>query len=135
MTRCLRTAWLIAIILMLLCMAAACPSSGRDTYQQALRKYDASDYPAALALFDKAAELEPESVMIMYGRALTLYKLERFEEAISAFDTFIDKSEPVREDYRDERSDAAFYRDKSRLALGQELEQNEEAIPPPPMGE
>lgn len=131
----LNFAGLFICSVLLICTVSACPSSGRDTYQKALRQYDANNYPAALELFDKATEQEPESVMIMYGRALTLYKLERYEEAITAFETFLEKSESVRKDYRDERSDAAFYRDKCKLALGMELEQNEEAIPPPPMGE
>ena len=120
---------------MLLIGVTACPSPGRDLYQKALRQYDAGEYQAALDLFDKALEKEPDSVMVMYGRALSLYKLERFEDAIAAFETFLAKSESVRKDFRDERSDAEFYRDKCKLALGIELEQNESAIPPPPMGE
>ena len=121
--------------LLLMVVVTSCPSPGRDSYQKGLRAYDAQDYQKALELFDKALEAEPESLMISYGRALSLYQLQRYEEAITAFETFLDKSESERASYRDERSDAAFYRDKSKEALGIELEQNEDAIPPPPMGE
>ena len=121
--------------LLLMVFVTACPSAGRNAYVKGLNKYDAGEYQEALDLFDKALEQEPDSVMIMYGRALSLYKLNRYEDAIAAFATFLDKSESERENYRDERFDAEFYRDKCREALGIELEQNEEAIPPPPMGE
>lgn len=117
------------------CMVAGCPSAGRNAYQQGLRAYDAGDYQQALTLFDEALEKEPDSVMVVYGRALSLYKLQRYEEAIAAFEEFIDKSESERASFQDERKDAAFYRDKCKLELGMELEQNERAIPPPPMGE
>ncbi|MEZ5338899.1 MAG: tetratricopeptide repeat protein [bacterium] len=119
----------------LMLVATGCPSAGRDSYQRGLRAYDEGDYANALTDFDAALVAEPESVMAAYGRALTLFKLQRYEDAIEAFETFLAKSESERAVYQDERKDAAFYRDKCREALGIEIPQNERAIPPPPMGE
>ncbi len=116
-------------------VCVGCPSAGRDAYQKGIRAYDAQEYQKSLDLFDKALESEPDSLMIMYGRAQALYKLQRYEDAIQAFETFIDKSESERASFQGERKDAAFYRDKCKEALGIEIEQNERAIPPPPMGE
>ena len=122
----------VLLLAMLLC---GCPSAGRGDYQKGVRAYDDMDYQLALDHFDKALEQEPDGLMIKFGRAQALFKLERHEDALAAFETFLQDSESERASFRDERKDAAFYRDKCKQALGIEIEQNKDAIPPPPMGE
>jgi hypothetical protein len=73
--------------------------------------------------------------MAQLGKARALYGLQRYAEALPLFEAFLTATEQQRREYDSERSDAAFYRDKCKLALGQEVPQDPEHIPPPPMGE
>lgn len=57
-------------------------------YDYARALYDAEDYQyeAALAGFDRALELNPNSVRAWLDRGVCLYDLQRFEDAIESFD-------------------------------------------------
>lgn len=126
---------LLALLAAGLCLLAACPTKARLPYQKGLTLFQAQNYGGALTEFEKSLQADPEQKLALYYKARCLYELERFDEALPDFEEFIARTEPERAVYSDERYDAEFYRDKCKLELDQEVPQNEEAIPPPRMGE
>ena len=125
----------IATLLIIGMCLTGCPSSGRMAYQKGMALLQAQDYAGALAQFEKSLIAEPDSVMPLYGKARCLYGLKRYQEALPIFEDVLAKTEREKTLYSDTRYDAAFYRDKCKQELGQEVPQNPENIPPPPMGE
>jgi tetratricopeptide (TPR) repeat protein len=131
------TAWAIngvrlvlaGLLLAWLVTALAGCNQERYDYSRGMALLQAQDYTGAIEKFDKVLARDPDSSMALFGKARCLYGLERYEEALPLFEQFITQTEEIRADYRDERYDAAFYRDKCKLALGMEVPQNEEAIP------
>jgi len=114
-------AWLVAAL-------AGCNPERYD-YSRGMALLEVQDYNGAIEKFDKVLARDPASNMALFAKARCLYELERYEEALPLFEQFITQTEEIRASYRDERYDAAFYRDKCKLALGMEVPQNEEAIP------
>jgi tetratricopeptide (TPR) repeat protein len=131
------TAWAInggrlalaGLLLVWLVIALAGCNQERYDYSRGMALLQAQDYTGAIEKFDKVLGRDPDSSMALFGKARCLYELERYDEALPLFEQFITQTEEIRADYRDERYDAAFYRDKCKLALGMEVPQNEEAIP------
>ena len=127
-------------IAILMCMAilfvsAGCNQSGRSLNHKAMMQMQDKDYAGALATYEEALKLEPDSKVLLFGKAKALYFLDRYDEALPLFEDFIVKADGERAAYKDEIYDAKFYRDKCKMELGIEVEQNPDAIPPPRMGE
>ena len=129
----IRIALLICVTLLLGC--AGCNESGRSLHHKGVMQMQDQDYAGALASYEKGLQLEPTSKVLLLGKAKALYYLERYDEALPLFEDFIQKADAERAAYRDEIYDAKFMRDKCKQELGMEVEQNQDAIPPPPMGE
>lgn len=121
--------------LWLLNAAAGCDGKGRMAYQRGMRLLQGQEYQPALEAFREARAADPDSVLALYGEARCLYELHRSQEALPLFEEFLLKTDSLRAQYSDERFDAEFYRDKCKQELGMEVPQNQENIPPPPMGE
>ena len=125
---------LLTAVLVLSCLAA-CNKGSSMEYHQAQALLEGRQYGEALAKYDKVLAIEPQSKLAVYGKARCLFELKRYSEALPLFEQFLTATEEERAIYDDERYDAAFYRDKCKQALGQEVPQNPSHIPPPPMGE
>ena len=121
-----RIAILALAAVILLC--AGCNTQRLD-YTQGMALLQAQQYGPALEKFESFLEVEPDSNMGLYGKARCLYELQRYDEALPCFEQFLTQTENVRATYSDERSDAAFYRDKCKTELGMEVPQNQDAIP------
>lgn len=50
--------------------------------KRALKAYEAEDYKKAQALFEKSLELDPNQKVYLYQYGITLFRLEKFDEAI-----------------------------------------------------
>jgi len=59
-------------------------------FYQGLQQAKTGDLTGAIASYDRAIELQPESYEYWFNRGLTLFHLERFAEAVAAYDTTID---------------------------------------------
>ncbi len=59
-------------------------------FYQGLQQAKTGDLAGAIASYDRAIELQPESPEYWFNRGLTLFHLERFAEAVAAYDTAID---------------------------------------------
>jgi len=127
---------LLTAVLVLSCLASCSKgSSSSMEYHQAQALLEGRQFGEALAKYEKVLAIEPESKLAVYGKGRCLYELKRYSEALPLFEHFLTMTEEERAVYDDERYDAAFYRDKCKQALGQEVPQNPNDIPPPPMGE
>ncbi|MCE9631391.1 MAG: tetratricopeptide repeat protein [Planctomycetia bacterium] len=69
--------------------AAATPSPSDAAVDDALAKFKAGDYAAALAGFDKALKLSPNDSVIHEVRALALFALGRYPEAAAALNAVL----------------------------------------------
>ncbi|MCH7472626.1 tetratricopeptide repeat protein [bacterium] len=119
-----------------LVLLGACPSAGRGHFKKGDLLFQQQNYGGALIEFEAALEAEPESKMALFKMARCLYKLNRFEDALAAYEKFLSATDGEdRATYQKERWDAAFYRDRCKQELGIEVPQDPSAIPPPPMGE
>jgi len=129
--------WVLLTAVLVLSCLAACnkASSSSMEYHQAQALLGGRQYGEALAKYDKVLSIEPESKLAVYGKARCLFELKRYSEALPLFEQFLTLTEEERAVYDNERWDAAFYRDKCKQALGQDVPQNPNDIPPPPMGE
>jgi hypothetical protein len=65
------------------------PSPGDAAVDEALAKFKAGDYAAALAGFDKALKLSPKDSVIHEVRALALFALGRYPEAAAALNAVL----------------------------------------------
>ncbi len=128
-----RVTLLICMLLLLGC--AGCNQSGRSLNHKAIMQMQDKDYAGALATYEEALKLEPDSKVLLFGKAEALYFLERYDEALPLLEDFLVKADAERAAYKEEIFDAKFYRDKCKQELGMPVEQNKEAIPPPRMGE
>lgn len=132
--------WWSRSSLTLACAAAlllwtACDQSGHGHYSSAELKRAAGEFGPALVEYTKVLEIDPHSHMALFGKAYCTYKLGKYAEALPLFEQFLKDTEAEAATYRDQRYDAAFYRDKCKQELGQEVPQNPCKVPPPPMGE
>ena len=126
-TQVARILLIICALVMLLGLAAC--NKTRLTYQQGQHALQAQEYDNALAKFEEVLPGAEVSKQALIGKARCLYELERYDEALPLFEKFLTWTERVRAQYRDERYDADFYRDKCKQALGIEVPQDPEAIP------
>jgi tetratricopeptide (TPR) repeat protein len=126
--------WALALGMLLL---GGCKPSERSLYQDGMLKMQAQDYAAAEQQFDASLKLNPGSKSALYRKAYCLYKLDKYSDALPLFEQFLKETDNNEwtVTFIDERKDAAFYRDKCKVELGQDVPQNPDAIPPPPMGE
>ena len=122
----LRAATLLALAGVLL--STAC-DSGRIEYKQGLALLQAQQFGPALEKFDHYLQKNPDSNMALFGKARCLYELQRYDEALPCFEQFITQTDSERATFRDERFDAAFFRDKCKMELGIEVPQNPNTIP------
>ena len=118
-------------------MLTGCKPSERTLYQQGMERMQAQQYQDAADKFDASLKLNPNSKSALYRKAYCLYKLGKFADALPLFEQFLTETDNNEwtATFVNERKDAEFYRDKSKLALGQDVPQNPADIPPPPMGE
>lgn len=130
---------LFGFMLAVLCalLLGGCREDERSTYQSGMARMQAQDYAGALAEFDKSLSLNPDSKSALFRKAYCLYKLDKHAEALPLFEDFLARTDNNEwtATFLDERKNAEFYRDKCKEALGQPVPQNQDAIPPPPMGE
>lgn len=121
----------LCLLLALTCVFAlcACPSSSRMPFQKGMALMQARDYGTALIKFEESLAADPTQKRPLYYKARCLYELDRFEEALEAFEKFLADTTKERSKFRDERFDAEFYRDKSKQELGIEVPQDPDAIP------
>jgi tetratricopeptide (TPR) repeat protein len=122
-------------LMALLSVCAGCNESGRSMNHKAIMQMQDKDYAGALASYEKGLELEPDSKVLVLGKARALFELGRYQEALPLFEYFIQQAYSERATFKDEIFDAEFFRDKCKQELGLPVEQNKEAIPPPRMGE
>jgi TolA-binding protein len=118
-------------------LLGGCKPGERMLYQNGMMKMEAKDYAGAEQDFDASLQKNPNSKSALYRKAYCLYKLENYKDAEPLFEQFLQATDNNEwtATFIDERKDAAFYRDKCKLALGEEVPQNPDDIPPPPMGE
>jgi tetratricopeptide (TPR) repeat protein len=126
---------LLLLALLLLVLGAGCDNSARAAMHNAEFAMAAQDFEKALGLYEKVLEKQPDSVMGLFGKARALYELKRYAEAKPLFEMFLTKTEVEQAQFRKERYDAEFYRDKCKQELGETVEADPSKIPPPPMGE
>lgn len=127
--------FMASLAVALLCLG--CEDTERSSYQKGMALMQAQDYPAALEKFDYSLQMNPEAKGALYRKAYCLYKLDRHADALPLFEQFLQRTDNNEwtAPFSDERKDAAFFRDKCKQALGQEVPQDPASIPPPPMGE
>ena len=118
-----------------LIVLSGCPASSRMPYQKGMMLLQAGKHGEALAKFEESLEADPTQRMPLFGKARCLYELGVYEESLKYFERFLGETERDRAKFSSERFDAEFYRDKCKLELGMEVPQNEDAIPPPRMGD
>ena len=126
-----RAAAACAVLLLL----SACETTARTHYHNGEMALMAKDYARAIEEYDKALVKEPDHLQARLGRAKALYGQKKWAEARTAFEEFLKLTETDQHPWRKERQDAQFYRDRCRQQLGETLEQDPRAVPPPPMGE
>jgi tetratricopeptide (TPR) repeat protein len=123
-------------VLAFLCLQlAGCNQNAHSHYLLAQEHQMAQEYGPALEEYEKSLALDPTSRMALFGKAVCLYKLQRYSEAQPLFEQFIKDTEPDRASFKAERYDAEFYRDKCMQEQGVEVPQNPCNVPEPPMGE
>ncbi|MBD2447411.1 tetratricopeptide repeat protein [Nostoc sp. FACHB-152] len=66
------------------------PIQAQAWFYQGLQQAKSGDLIGAIASYDRAIELQPQSHEYWFNRGLTLFHLERFAEAVAAYDTAID---------------------------------------------
>lgn len=125
----------LALLLTVTCLLAACETSARSHYHNGEMALMAKNYPQAIADFDKALARQPDMVQARIGKAKALYGQEKWPEARAVFEEVLALTESNQHPWRKEREDAMFYRDRCRQQMGEVLEQDPRAVPPPPMGE
>lgn len=107
----------------------ACQPDARTLYHQGSMLLQAGDYASALDKFEAGLVQQPGSKVLLFGKARALYGLKRFQEALPVFEEFLKATDGEKSLYKDERTDAAFYRDKCKTELGIEVPQNPAAVP------
>jgi tetratricopeptide (TPR) repeat protein len=125
----------VLLLLGLLPLCCGCTKSVREHYTAAQFAEQDKDYTKALAEYEEVLKLVPDDPMANYGKAHALYELQRYAEAKPIFEHFLEQTYEERGSFQDVRYDAEFYRDKCKVALGEEVPQNQDTLPPPPMGE
>ncbi len=125
----------VLVIAVLVLALLSCHTNARTHYHNAQAAYMAKDYLKAVAEYDKSLAKQPDSVMTRLGKAKTLYAMGKWAEARALFEEFITLTEKEIHEYRHEREDAAYHRDRCRQELGETVEQDPSKIPDPPMGE
>lgn len=108
-----------------------------DTYVQQIRfkqfcsdYANSSDWESSLRNCDDALELNPKDEGVMYQRAVTLWKMDRLEDALSQLETLLEQAP-----YHDEGLQLAGYlattlgqKDEGRTFYGRYLELNPGAV-------
>jgi len=122
-------------VLILPLLMAACAVSARAHFHNAEMALMAKDYTTAVSEYDEVLKQQPDSVTARFGKAKALYGAKRWAEAKTLFEEFIAKTDNDQHEYRNERRDAAFYRDRCTQEMGGTVAQDPTKIPPPPMGE
>ena len=125
------------LCLALFATTGGCDDTERSSYQKGLALMQAKDYSGAEAKFDYSLSKNPDSKSALYRKAYCIYKQGKHAEALPLFEDFLGKTDNNEwtATFIDERRDAQFFRDKCKLALGQEVPQDPNNIPEPPMGE
>lgn len=86
----------VATAIVLLSTLSAGAQSEKTIIKQGNEAYAKKDYPAAATEYNKVLQKNPENVTAQYNLGNALYKSEKKEEAIGAYDKSIDKlSKPV----------------------------------------
>jgi tetratricopeptide (TPR) repeat protein len=122
-------------MLLTMLLLGSCRESNQTVLHQAQDRQAAQDWPGALEKWEQLQSMDPASRIAVFGKARAQYELKQYDEALALFEEFLKLTESERASYKGERYDAEFYRDKIRQEKGEVVEQNPEAIPPPPMGE
>jgi TolA-binding protein len=75
-------------------------------------------YAEALAEFDAGLKTEPNSPRLSYEKARTLYMMEKWQDAMTAFEAFMKLTDSLKETYGKERWDADFSIKRCKQQLG-----------------
>lgn len=74
------------IFVILFFPASAAAESSRSLVEEGNKAFAQEDYGASWEHYNKAAEMEPESAIVMFNMGDALYKQEKFAEAFNAFE-------------------------------------------------
>jgi tetratricopeptide (TPR) repeat protein len=74
------------IFVMLFFPASSSAESSRSLVEEGNKAFAQEDYGASWEHYNKAAEMEPESAIVMFNMGDALYKQEKFAEAFNAFE-------------------------------------------------
>jgi len=86
----------VATVLALMIAFTASAQSNKETIKQGNEAYGKKDYPAAATEYNKVVQKDPDNVVAQYNLGNALYKSEKKEEAINAYDKSISKlTKPV----------------------------------------
>jgi tetratricopeptide (TPR) repeat protein len=96
----------------------SCSSSARNHYILGKDLQTDKKYAEALAEFEKGLQTEPDSPRLNYEKARTLYMMEKWQDAITAFEAFMKLTDSLKETYGKERWDADFSIKRCKQQLG-----------------
>lgn len=101
----------------------SCSSQSRNHYILGKNLQATKSYEAALVEFDKGLQKEPDSVLLTYEKARTLYIMEKWADALPVYERFLELTDKLKETYGNERWDAEFNIKRIKQHLGQPTEE------------
>lgn len=96
----------------------SCSSQERNHYILGKNLQAAKSYEAALAEFEKGLEKDPDSILLTYEKARTLYLMEKWADAMPVYERFLELTDKLKETYGNERWDAEFNIKRCKQHLG-----------------
>jgi tetratricopeptide (TPR) repeat protein len=102
----------------------SCSSSARNHYILGKDLQLDKKYAEALAEFDKGLKTDPNSPTLNYEKARTFYMMEKWQEAMDAFQHFLDLTDKLKETYGNERWEAEFSIKRCKQQLGLPIDEN-----------
>jgi len=89
------------IFLLLLVPGLACAESARSLVESGNEAFSKGDFPASLTNYEKAADLEPDSAVVLFNMGDALYKQQKYDEALNVFEQAaaraMEKNDPMLE--------------------------------------
>jgi tetratricopeptide (TPR) repeat protein len=74
------------ILLLFLVPGIAWAESARSLVESGNEAFSQDDFAAALENYEKAAESEPDSAVVLFNKGDALYKQEQYDEALNVFE-------------------------------------------------
>ncbi len=106
----------------------SCSSPSRNHFVLGKNLQAAKSYEAALAEFEKGLQRDPDSILLTYEKARTLYMMQKWADALPVYERFLELTDKLKETYGNERWDAEFNIKRCKQHLGMPAEE-------PPDGE